>query len=104
MKLRLEFECGEKACAVVPGRFCRFLRCSLDGKSSCELFGCRLDEEDGWVQRWRECLELPVVVEAPPPCPKCGGTRHVTNESYEADPTGLRGGLVPCPDCKGGER
>jgi hypothetical protein len=59
MKARLVFEivCGKKTCARVPGEFCRFFRPSLNSAGNCYLFG-KLFDEDGWVQRHKECLEL----------------------------------------------
>jgi len=59
MKARLEFmiECGERSCAYEKGKFCRFFRGSFGYVNYCYIFG-RLFDEDGWVQRHPDCIEL----------------------------------------------
>lgn len=65
MKVSIEYECGEKTCAVAPGKFCRFVRVSRFGKRySCARFfdaggdpqGLK-DSSEGWLARCKQCLE-----------------------------------------------
>jgi len=59
MKVSLTFTCGEKTCAIKPGEFCRFLRTRRFGQHFfCNLFEKSLVENDDWLQRLPECLEL----------------------------------------------
>lgn len=55
--IRLKIECGKTTCAAVPGKFCRFLRTTMNGKASCHLFG-RIFDKDGWLQRHPDCLRM----------------------------------------------
>jgi hypothetical protein len=57
LKITLKIECGEKTCASIPGKFCHFLRISLNGKDSCSLFGNVFDK-DGWIKRHPDCLKI----------------------------------------------
>ena len=64
MKVSIEYECGEKTCAVEPGKFCRFLGTrSFGTKSVCLLYRDPYDGGevslfyvDGWLQRCNQCL------------------------------------------------
>lgn len=65
VKLTFDIECGEKTCAMEPGKFCRFLGSRMCGTISvCMLFpsnekngsGTDLKDQDGWVQRCPACL------------------------------------------------
>ena len=59
VKVKVEFECGEKTCAKEPGVFCKFCSISLFGIGQCTLFdNRRLFDENGWLMRHEECLEL----------------------------------------------
>jgi|WetSurMetagenome_2_1015567.scaffolds.fasta_scaffold01544_18 hypothetical protein len=59
MKFSITFdiECGETTCASKPGEFCRFFANDLRGGGRCYLFGGLFDE-DGWIQRHPDCLEM----------------------------------------------
>jgi hypothetical protein len=54
-KLTFQFDCGPETCASKPGKFCQFLRLSLNGKDSCMFFG-RVFDKDGWIQRDKDCI------------------------------------------------
>ena len=68
MKVQLEFTCGEKTCAISPGKFCRFVSTTHFGtRHICLLFPAinrqdqmplPLQEADGWLHRCPECLAL----------------------------------------------
>ena len=60
----LTFEHGDKTCAIVKGRFCRFFGAKRFGQQPwCLLFNTELwsDREDGfgWILRCEECKQLP---------------------------------------------
>jgi len=58
MKATIEIEMGEKTCAIEPGKFCKFLGSSSIGqKFHCMLFGEKVFDEGGWLQRCPKCLE-----------------------------------------------
>ena len=53
-------ECGEKTCAASPGRFCEFtgtVPMSMGQDFKCLLFGTKLFDVDGWIQRCPQCLD-----------------------------------------------
>lgn len=52
-------ECGEKTCAIAPGKFCKYMRYEVfSGSPRCTLFGVDpLEEVDGWTQRCKDCLD-----------------------------------------------
>lgn len=54
--IKFQIDCGKKTCASKPGKFCQFLRTSMNGKDTCYLFG-RVFDKDGWLQRHPECLK-----------------------------------------------
>ena len=60
--LSFEIECGEKTCAAIPGKFCKYFRYDLTGRNSCYFFG-ELKDKDGWVQRHFKCLSSCVLEE-----------------------------------------
>lgn len=62
MRCKLEFEivCGESTCAEVPGKFCKFLRWSMNGKTDCFFFG-QLIDIDGWTQRHEDCVRNAIL-------------------------------------------
>lgn len=53
-----KIECGEKTCGVEKdkSKSCEFLGFTLTGKPGCYFFG-DLKEQDGWVQRHKECIK-----------------------------------------------
>lgn len=54
---KIEFEHGEKTCAVTPGKFCEFFGTNNFGTEPiCMYFYEPLFEADGWTQRCRSCL------------------------------------------------
>jgi hypothetical protein len=58
--LKIEIECGEKTCAVKPGKFCHMINHNMFGDPSCFLFGkLENSEEDGtgWTLRHKKCLK-----------------------------------------------
>ena len=61
MEVSLEINCGELTCAEEPGKFCRFLKWTLNGRASCWLFGETLDDSSkklpGWTMRCRSCID-----------------------------------------------
>lgn len=64
MKCSVEFECGEKTCAVEPGKFCRFVVNSNFGrKFFCSAFFDSdrshqvLEDKNGWLMRCQQCLD-----------------------------------------------
>ena len=61
--IKFEIDCGEKTCASEKGKFCHFLRLSLNGKDSCLLFGPVFDDNTGWIQRHKDCLKMSVIGE-----------------------------------------
>lgn len=57
MKRTVTFECGERTCAVEPGKFCRFVvtrRCGT--VYECGAFNGELYDEGGWLMRCPACL------------------------------------------------
>jgi hypothetical protein len=69
MKASIEFEMGERTCAIEPGKFCRWLAAKRFGTIPvCLLFRDRDGDEfgllakDGWTQRCPPCLD-----QFPPP-------------------------------------
>jgi len=65
MKLRMEFnfEAGEETCAKEKGKFCQFFQWTSNGKATCWLFGEKLHDKDGWVQRCQKCKDQATEVE-----------------------------------------
>jgi hypothetical protein len=60
MKVVIEthIECGERTCATEPGKFCHKLGTKKFGSQPwCMLFDEQLFEQDGWVQRCKQCVE-----------------------------------------------
>ena len=58
--LKFEIECGDTACAVEKGKFCRYMFQEMSGATGCYFFGTTY-ETDGWTQRHEKCLELAEV-------------------------------------------
>ena len=56
--ITFEIECGEKTCAIEPGKFCQFVELSMNGKDSCYFFGQIYEGKNGWLQRHPDCLTL----------------------------------------------
>lgn len=64
-KLTITLECGERACASAPGKFCQFMGTEMFGAVwvCClfpdEVFGGNtvLKEKDGQLQRCEACLK-----------------------------------------------
>ena len=63
--LKINIECGETTCAKAPGEFCSFMGSMRFGTIPiCSLFPSDRDtytelrDQDGWVQRCQQCLEL----------------------------------------------
>jgi hypothetical protein len=54
-EISIQFECGEKTCAMEKGMFCHMFIGGMSGQCQCELYGY-LDDKDGWVQRHPDCL------------------------------------------------
>jgi hypothetical protein len=60
-KLCFEIESGEMTCAIVPGKFCRYMSWSMNGKTRCFFFG-ELEEEDEWTLRHQYCLNSTALI------------------------------------------
>ena len=74
VKLVIDIECGDTTCASEPSKFCKYLGARKFGISpACMLFPTDsadyrkfetytdlIDNEDGWVQRCKQCLEYGV--------------------------------------------
>jgi hypothetical protein len=56
-EITLKIDCRETTCGTGNGKFCRFLKLSLNGKEYCLLFGRVYDGIDGWLQRHPDCIE-----------------------------------------------
>jgi len=63
MKVTIQYECGDKTCAISKGTFCRFLGVkNLGSTYVCLLYRgdegdeVKLFNEDGWLQRCDQCL------------------------------------------------
>jgi hypothetical protein len=63
--ISFEIECGEETCAYAYGKFCRFMRSSMNGKASCYLFGNVYPQPDdyGWIHRHPDCLKNAKAIE-----------------------------------------
>ena len=62
MKFTVIAECGEKTCAVEPGKFCRFvLAIAFGTKPICTLYSVQLWEVNGWLWRCEKCLEENII-------------------------------------------
>lgn len=62
MESTIKFEHGETACAIKPGKFCRFAGVTHFGtRSVCMLFNNETLRDDsepvGWVKRCKQCLD-----------------------------------------------
>ncbi|GAG79004.1 unnamed protein product, partial [marine sediment metagenome] len=64
--IKFEIECGEKTCAVEPGKFCEYTRVPANGNAYCAMlsspgkFDRKLLQESeprGWLMRHKECLK-----------------------------------------------
>ena len=58
--VKFEFEAGSETCAVEKGKFCQFRQWSPNGKVTCWLFGEKLFDKEGWLQRCDKCLDKAV--------------------------------------------
>lgn len=71
--LQIKINCGEKTCASVPGKFCRFCGSRrLGSMPVCMLFPAKnpgrknvggrtdLEMKDGWTQRCDDCLKAEI--------------------------------------------
>lgn len=62
--IKFEIDCGETTCAIVPGKFCKFVGAARFGTIPvCRLFSSSNDsyteliDKDGWLQRCDSCLK-----------------------------------------------
>lgn len=54
----ITFTHGTKTCAVEPGVFCGWVSCTHLGTNHvCLLFGDKLYDEGGWLQRCPQCIK-----------------------------------------------
>ena len=54
----IQFTHGTKTCASEPGVFCRWVGGTHFGTVAvCLLFGDKLYDEDGWLQRCPQCIK-----------------------------------------------
>jgi len=102
--ISMGIDCGEKTCARSKGNFCHLFRGDAFGNTYCYMFGDLIDE-DGWVQRHKDCLEATssnLNKLGLKKCPHCGEDEDIVirTKTYNDDAVPiLKGSIYNYVEC-----